>query len=172
MTGFPTFCIVSSVAVVLFAQNAAAEVVSSSTTHYVLRHEATSARSPEALWERLVAPASWWHPDHTYSGDAANLSLDAKAGGLWLEDWAGGSVAHGEVLLVQRGEVLRMAAPFGPLQGVGAYTVWTITISAADEGSRVVFDEVSTGPATANLAELAGAVDYVKTEAISRLVAD
>lgn len=151
---------------------ARAEIIESSPRHYVLRHEAASSRSPEALWQRLIEPASWWHPDHTYSGDAANLSLDLRAGGLWLEEWAGGSVAHGEVLLVQKGEVLRMAAPFGPLQGAGAYTVWTITITAADGGSVVVFDEISTGPASANLAELAGAVDYVKTEAISRLVAE
>ncbi len=60
-----------------------AEVVSSSDTHFVLRHESASSLSSDDLWQRLITPSSWWHPDHTYSGDVANLSLQAKAGGLW-----------------------------------------------------------------------------------------
>ena len=154
------------------AAPAAAEIVSASDSHFVLRHEATDTRSPDELWARLVDPASWWHPDHTYSGDAANLSLDVRAGGLWLESWDGGSVAHGEVVLVEFGSVLRMNAPFGPLQGVGAYTIWTITIEADGDGSRVIFDETSAAPAGTKMNELADAVDFVKTEAINRLVAD
>ena len=63
-----------------------------------------------------------------------------------------------------------MEAPFGPLQGLGAYTIWTITITAAEDGSVVLFDEVSSGPPTANMAETAKAVDFVKGEAIRRLV--
>lgn len=151
---------------------AAADVVESSATHYVLRHEATSTLSADALWQRLIEPASWWHPDHTYSGDAANLSLELKPGGLWAETWDAGAVTHGTVMLVETGSVLRLDAPFGPLAGVGAHTVWTITIEADGDGSRVVFDEVSSGPPTAKMDELAGAVDYVKTEAINRLTAD
>ena len=117
-------------------------------------------------------PANWWHPDHTYSGSSDNLSLEPEAGGVWKETWEGGSVIHGRVILVRDGEVLRMNAPFGPLQGVGAYTIWTITISADGDGSKVVFDEIANGPPTADLAELAPAVHFVKQEAINRLVAD
>lgn len=157
------------VILLLLPFTAAAEVVSSSASHYVLRHEASTALSADALWDRLVQPATWWHPDHTYSGDAENLSLDLKPGGLWLETWDGGAVAHGEVLLVQDGNVLRLNAPFGPLQGVGAHTIWTITIEATDTGAVVRFDETATAPPTAKLDELAPAVDYVKTEAIRRL---
>ena len=147
-----------------------AETVSSSDTHYVLRHEASSTRTAGELWQRLIRPETWWHPDHTYSGDSGNLSLDARAGGLWLESWDGGSVAHGTVLFVRDGSVLRMNAPFGPLQALGAHTIWTITISPDGNGSRVVFDEVSNGPPTADMTTLAEAVDFVKNEAIGRLV--
>ena len=149
-----------------------AEVLSVSDTHFALRQEARSELTPEQLWQRLIRPATWWHPDHTYSGDAANLSLDVQAGGLWREDWDGRSVAHGRVLFVDPGKVLRLDAPFGPLQGLGAYTMWTITITPDENGSAVVFDEVSTGPPTAKLTDVAGAVDYVKSEAIRRLVDD
>ncbi len=160
--------LVAVVAVVLPAR-APAEIVASSESHFVLRHEASSALPAEALWQRLLEPASWWHPDHTYSGSAQNLSLEPRAGGVWRETWDGGSVVHGTVLFVKSGSTLRMNAPFGPLQALGAYTIWTITISPADEGSTVVFDEVSTGPPSAGMAEMAKAVDFVKAEAMRRL---
>lgn len=164
--------ITTAAACLLLTPGSHADVVESSTTHYVLSHESRSALSPAALWERLVQPASWWHPEHTYSGDAANLSLDLRPGGLWQEYWEGGAVAHGEVLMVIEGSTLRLNAPFGPLQGVGAYTVWTISIEADGDGSVVRFAETATGPASAQLDELAPAVDYVKTEAIRRLTGD
>ena len=57
-----------------------AEIVSSSDTHFVLHHEAASIAPRERLWARLVRPANWWHPEHTYSGDAGHLALDPVAG--------------------------------------------------------------------------------------------
>jgi uncharacterized protein YndB with AHSA1/START domain len=147
------------------------EIVSSSDTHFVLHHEANATVSRDRLWARLVRPADWWHPDHTYSGDAGHLSLDPAAGGLWREDWPGGSVTHGEVKYVKEGEILRLEAPFGPLQGLGAYVLWTITIRTTGSGSAVSFDEVAMAPPGSNMAELAKAVDFVESEALRRLVA-
>jgi uncharacterized protein YndB with AHSA1/START domain len=164
--------LVAALASSLIFVSARAEIVESSDAHYVLRHEGTSPLAPEALWARFVEPASWWHPDHTYSGDAGNLSLAPRAGGLWLEQWEGGSVIHGSVLYVENGKSMRLYAPFGPLQGLGVYTVWTITVSPEGSGSKVVFDEISSGPPSADLGEVAKAVDYVKTEAMTRLTAD
>ena len=156
----------------LMSSAAHAEIVSATTTHFELRHEAASPLAPDALWRRLVHPAGWWHPDHTYSGDAGNLTLDLQAGGQWREDWEGGSVAHGRVLFVEHGKRLRLEAPFGPLQGLGAYAIWTITIEAKGEGATVIFDEVASGPPGSDMAEIAKAVDFVKAEAIARLVGD
>lgn len=96
-----------------------ATVLASAHDHYELRHEAHSSLSPDALWDHLTWPEEWWHPDHTYSGDARNLSLDAGAGGLWREDRDGGSFARGSVLLVREGEQIRLDAPLGPLQALG-----------------------------------------------------
>jgi len=156
---------------VTFSLPANTDVVAASSGHYILRHEAVSSLAPDALWNRLVHPASWWSPVHSYSGDAANLSLDPRAGGLWKEEWDGGSVAHGTVLYVKPGEQLRLAAPFGPLQSMAVNVVWTITITPEGTGSKVVFDEVANGSAASKLDKIAGAVDGVKGEAINRLVA-
>lgn len=159
-------------AMALLALPASAEIVAASSDHYTLRHEAASDLSTRALWNRLVHPAAWWHPEHTYSGKASGLSLDARAGGLWREDWTGGSVSHGQVLYVKDGEQLRMSAPFGPLQSMAVDVVWTITITEGEAGgSVVVFDEVANGSSASGLDDLASAVDFVKQEAISRLAA-
>lgn len=151
------------------ASPALAEVVASSDMHYVLRHEARSAEPPATVWQRLIHPERWWSPAHTFSGDAAHLRLDPQAGGVWREDWKGGSIAHGTVLAAMKDKMLRLDAPFGPLAGVGAHVVWTITLHLDGEGTRVQFDEVASGPPSANLAQLAAAVDGVKAEAMRRL---
>lgn len=145
------------------------EVVTASDTHFSLRQQAQSTLSVDALWQRLIHPEHWWSAAHSYSGDAANLSLEPRAGGLWREEWSQGSVAHGRVLSIQAGKLLRLEAPFGPLQGLGAYTVWTITLEAAGDGSRVQFQEVASAPPGSDMNALAQAVDAVKTEAIQRL---
>ncbi|MEE4145214.1 MAG: hypothetical protein V2I26_10485 [Halieaceae bacterium] len=158
----------------LLAINAApanAEVIAASPDHYTLRHEAVSPLAPDALWNRLVHPESWWSPVHSYSGDAANLSLDLRAGGLWKEEWDGGSVAHGYVLYVNPGEQLRLEAPFGPLQSMAVNVVWTISVRAEGTGSKVIFDEVANGSEASRLDTIAGTVDGVKAEALRRLVA-
>ncbi|RBP48770.1 hypothetical protein [Arenicella xantha] len=157
--------------VCVFSVSLHAKVVSSTPSHYVLQHQAQSTLSPDQLWLRLSQPSQWWHPDHTYSGDASNLSLDLEAGGLWREDWNGHSVLHGMVVNFQAPELLRLEAPFGPLQGMAVKTIWTITIKPHHNGSLVIFDEISNGSDASGLDELAKAVDYVKGEAISRLVA-
>lgn len=155
--------------IMLAALPAAADITASSPDHYTLRQEAVSTLSPEDMWDRLLQPEVWWHPDHTYSGDASNLSLTPKAGGFWMESWDENSVAHGQVLTVLDGQYIRLNAPFGPLQEMAVNVIWTITIEPEGEGCRVVFDEVANGTSASGLDEVAPAVDYVKTEAIKRL---
>lgn len=159
----------AAAAALAFNASVHAEVIEAAADHYVLKQEASSDLAPADMWNRLIDPASWWHPDHTYSGSSTNLSLDVEAGGLWREDWDGGSVTHGTVIFVNPGVQLRLDAPFGPLQPIGAKTIWTITIAPDGTGSKVTFDEISHGVPSTKLDELAPAVDFVKTEAIRRL---
>lgn len=163
------YSIIAIALVSLIAQPVQAKIVNSAPDHFTLKHEAVSTLPPKAMWKRLIKPQTWWHPDHTYSGSAKNLSLKAKAGGFWKEVWPEGSVIHGEVLYIKKGEQLRLSAPFGPLQEMAVTDIWTITISPHENGSKIVFDEVANGTAASGLDELAKAVDFVKQEAIERL---
>ncbi|MEO1322005.1 MAG: SRPBCC domain-containing protein [Pseudomonadota bacterium] len=153
-----------------FGLTAQAEVVASTPDHFTLKLEADSELSPDEVWTRLIDPSEWWQSDHTYSGDAANLKLDAQAGGVWREDWEGGSVWHGTVLQAHPGKTLSLSAPFGPLQGLAVTSVWTITLTPnEDGGTRIRFDHITNGTAASQLDELAPAVDFVKSEALKSL---
>lgn len=153
-----------------FSSVGAAEVIASSPDHFTLKLEAQSDLPPSELWARLVEPSDWWLSDHTYSGDASNLSLDAQAGGLWREDWDGGSVWHGTVLQAQPEQTLVLSAPFGPLQGLAVTSVWTITLTPSDSGgTQITFDHVTNGTSASALDAMAPAVDFVKQQAIESL---
>jgi hypothetical protein len=147
-----------------------AEVITSAPDHFTLVLEAETELTPDEVWARLIVPSDWWQGAHSYSGDAANLSLDPQPGGLWREDWDNGSVWHGTVLQAQPGKVLSLQAPFGPLQPLAVNAVWTISLSPIETGGTLIrFDHVTNGTSSSGLDQLAPAVDYVKAEALKSL---
>lgn len=151
------------------ATTASAEVVSTNETGFTSRsvvvlEEATRAEAFAALgrW------AEWWSPDHTYSGDNANLSLTIEPGGCLCEVWDGGRIEHARVLLVipEQG-MLRMNAPFGPLQSLPVTAILTHTIRERDEGGVEVIQTLVVG-GDASAVAMAPGVDAVMSEGLSR----
>src|SRR5689334_24086668 len=102
-------------AVMALTVPAVAEVKASSADGLVLQYKGQIPLAREAAWKRLIAVGSWWSDDHTYSGKAASMTVDAVAGGCWCEMWAGGEVEHGRVIMARANEVLRFATALGPL---------------------------------------------------------
>lgn len=164
---------------VLAAAPAAAEVKSASDTGFELVFAETAGRPPEEVWAALKAPAKWWSKDHTYSGDAANLWMDAQAGGCFCEKLAGeggsrGSVEHARILYAQPGRVLRLQGAFGPLQAHPVTGIMTFVLKPADGGgtsiavSYVLGGHVGIEGGTAAMAPL---VDKVLGEQVAGLKA-
>lgn len=162
--------LMTAMAVSMAPLMAQSEVITSSPDHFTLKLEAETELSPDEVWARLIEPKDWWQSDHSYSGDATNLSLDPHPGGLWREDWDGGSVWHGTVLQAQPGKVLSLQAPFGPLQPLAVNAVWTISLTPSETGGTTIrFDHVTNGTSSSGLDRLAPAVDFVKSEALKSL---
>lgn len=114
--------------VVAAAGPASAEITARTETSFTLTYSRSVSASPEAVWAAVTRPADWWSDAHTYSGSAANIRLEPTPGGCWCEDLPGGGVKHGEIVLAWPGQrLLRVDAPFGPLQAVGADAVLTMT---------------------------------------------
>jgi hypothetical protein len=61
----------------------------------------------------------WWNAEHSYSGDAANLSLDVAPGGCFCERWKDGSAEHGRVIMAFKDKTLRLPGTAWPAPGPG-----------------------------------------------------
>lgn len=158
----------------LFAATpAAAEVREAAPGYFVLHGEVTTMASPEAAWRSFQRIGGWWSSEHTYSGDAANLRLDPRAGGCWCERWAGGqSVEHGRVLLnfVAEGvRTVRFDAPLGPLQEMGVAAILTVTLAPHNQGTKIALSYRVSGDPGLGLDQVAPFVDAVLMEQLSRL---
>jgi len=125
---------------------------------------------PERLWQAITQLPRWWSNDHTYSGQASNLSLDAQAGGCWCERWGdGNSVQHGHVVLAQPGRTLRVYANLGPLQELPVNGVLTFTIAMVETRTVLRMTYRVSGPPDVGLEKLAPLVDRVIGQQFKRL---
>jgi len=164
--------IVCLAAVIVVAGAAGADVTTVAADHFAVTLTATSAAAPAAVYRALVNDVGrWWSTAHTFSGDAANLSIEGRAGGCFCEALPdGGSVRHLEVVLAEPGSTLRLSGGLGPLQGAAVAGTLTIAITPADQGSAVRLDYLVSGYSQPPLDQWASAVDRVLGEQLGRLV--
>lgn len=141
---------------------ALAEVLQSSTSGATLEHHYAIAATPQQAWRALVHPELWWPSDHTWSGSATNLRLEAQAGGCFCENWGEASAEHGRVVMSRPGELLRIRGALGPLQALAVSAVLTITLEPAPGGgtNATVTYRISGDPSH-DLDKFAPAVDQV-----------
>ena len=179
------FKVTSGAALLLLAQPAAAEVVASSESGFVTRATAEVPADTATTWTALIAPQNWWNKAHTFSGDSANLYLDAQGGGCFceklpLKDGApgsrGGSVAHMRVVYADPGKALRMVGSLGPLQSEALTGTLTITLkpvelAATGAGTRIVLEYVVGGYMRYKVEDIAPAVDRVLVGQLAGLAA-
>lgn len=159
-------------AALVCATPARAEVAESSAGAILLRGEADVRASPARAYAALIQPRRWWGSAHTYSGDATNLRLDARAGGCWCERWDGQSVEHMRVVAAFEHEgvrTLRFVGGLGPLQEMGVSGVLTFTIAPREGGSKVTMTYRVSGDSGLALDRVAAPVDSVLTEQFGRL---
>lgn len=166
------FCAAVVGFVLAAAGPAHADVVDKSPAGFTLKTSVSVAAPAERTFRALVDIGAWWSSDHTYSGDAKNLSIAAQPGGCFCEKLPnGGGVEHGRVVQVQPGTLLRLDAALGPLQSFGVAGSLTWQVEKAAQGSTVTLTYVVGGYAPGGLDALAGPVDAVFVEQIQRLEA-
>ncbi len=156
--------IIAAIIVLAAAASAAsADVVSVAGNGFEVRETAHSAAAPDKVYAEILLPAHWWSSDHTFSGSAANLVLDARAGGCWCETLAGGgSVEHLTVVFVAPGKMLRMRGALGPFQGLAVDGVMTWSVkSAANGGTDIAFTYSVGGYVKDGFDELSKGADHV-----------
>jgi formylglycine-generating enzyme required for sulfatase activity len=144
-----------------------------SANGFIVRHEMTIAAAPARVYDALVHDVGlWWNPDHTFSGNARNLSIDARPGGCFCETLPnGGGVEHLRVINVAPNEMLRLSGALGPLQGSGVSATLTFTFMAVGEATRVSLVYSVGGFMDGGLARMEAPVSAVLLEQVQRLKA-
>lgn len=155
---------------------AIARVHEETATSFVVRLGVEVPVGPGKVWDMLIRPADWWDSENSYSGDAANLSLDPRAGGCFCEvlpakdsqDGAAlGGAEHMRVVYAERPRALRMVGALGPIQPDAVTGVMTMILQPSDTGTRILWEYAVAGHI--RKPGMAAAVDAALTSQILRL---
>lgn len=163
--------VIGAALMLTLAPPAAADVVQATPAGFEVLHAVTVDRPIDQVWTTLRSPQKWWDKEHTYSGDSANLYLDAQATGCFCEKLPGkGSVEHGHVVYVEAPRALRLHAALGPLQAEGASGALTITLEPEGDGAtKVTMRYVVGGYIRSGAETMAPLVDKVLGIQLARL---
>ena len=154
-----------------FANNATAEVTDADKHGFSLVHETIVAADRATAWIAAVNNIDkWWDADHTISGDASLLSIDARPLGCFCEN-TGGGVVHLVVTTVSPNVNLRMTGGLGPLGLMGVNGNMTWEFFDVNEGTMIRFSYAVGGYSPDGLDTIAGGVDFVIGQALQRLKA-
>ena len=148
-----------------------AEVIKAGPDGFSLRYTADAPSStPPLVWAALADIGRWWDPEHTYSGEARNLSLEPIVRGCFCEKlglYSG--IEHARVVYAQPAKILRLHGALGPLQDFAVNGSMTWQIEAAGGGARITVTYHVSGYADRPLSEWAPIVDEVLGEQVQRL---
>lgn len=145
-----------------------AEVADKSAAGFETRHIANLAAPQAKVRAAIFEVAKWWSSDHTFSGDAKNLSM---ADGCFCEKLPDGFVRHMTIVYSDDG-ALRLAGGLGPLQTTGAFghLIFRFEKAAEPDKTLLTVTFAAGGYAKGGLAETwAGPVDFVLGEQVGRL---
>jgi hypothetical protein len=149
---------------------AAAEVASASSNGFEVRQSVNLVVPPEVAFKAFQNVASWWDPEHTYSGDSANLSLNLTPGGCFCERTpkVGGGVEHMRVAYVEPGTHVVLVGSLGPLLYEATTGVMDIQVKRTGGGSQLTMTYKVAGFANGGADKLAAAVDTVLATQMKR----
>lgn len=157
-------------AVLIGCGHAHAAVTSIATNGFEVVVAVHVAAPPDKVYAAIIAPAQWWSSDHTFSRNAANLTLDARAGGCWCETLPdGGSVQHLVVVYAAPGKGLRLRGALGPFQGMPVDGVMSWALKSEPAGTELTLGYALGGYAKDGFDSISKGVDRVLGEQAERL---
>lgn len=150
-----------------------ADVVDAEAVGFTTVNEATIDASRGPVWQAAVGEIDhWWSSDHSISGDASRLRIDARPQGCFCENLGeNAGVVHMTVTMLNPTVVLRLTGGLGPLGLMGVDGNMTWEFSDTNDGTRVRFTYAVGGYRPGGLDGIASPVDSVIGDALSRLKA-
>jgi uncharacterized protein YndB with AHSA1/START domain len=171
MNALPRISILALACLAFISARASADVIDRSPAGFTIKTTLAVAATPQRVYQDLLNVGAWWDKEHTYSGDAKNMTLAAQPGGCFCEKFAGGAVEHGRVVNVSANKMIRLAAALGPLQELAAIgtMTWTIDPAKQGSGSTLTMTYAASGYAPGGLDKLADVVNTVLSRQVQLL---
>ena len=156
----------------LVADAAQAEVVHSTANGFETRHLIEVSGTPAQAMARFGNIATWWDPEHSYSGKAENLRLTLRPGDCFCETLpGGGGVEHMRVAYLAPGERLTMTGGLGPLLYEATAGVLDVQFAPAGTSTKVTITYRAAGFAKGGADKIAPIVDQVLAAQFKRYAA-
>ncbi len=153
-----------------------AEVTEVLAGGFSISHTVNTSASVAESWAVMLNHIDeWWNPEHSWSGSADNLYINAEVGGCFCErlpqeeGGAGSGVEHLRIIYLNPKHEVRFDGALGPLQtmAVDGRMVWKI--DATEAGSAITFTYKVHGALQGGFDGLAPAVDGVISQQLDRL---
>jgi hypothetical protein len=157
-----------ALAAAALAGAARAEVTDRSAAGFEVTEKVAVAAPPATVYAAILTPSGWWDKQHSYSGDAKNLSVDL-ATGCWCEKLAHGYVRHMTLVFADGVSLIRFFGGLGPMQTSGAAGHLAFALKPAGAGTELTVTYDVGGYAKGGLENFAGPVDNVLGHQVARL---
>ncbi len=164
-------CSLGTLALVLLSGTPAQSAPQVTPNGFLVKFDVSINAPAAKVYDALVGQVgSWWDPQHTYSGDAKNLSLDARPGGCFCEKLPnGGGIEHARVIYVAPREVLRLSGALGPLQASGVAGTLTWKLTSGTDNTHIQLTYSVGGFIDGGFEKMAPLVENVLRQQLDRL---
>ncbi|MBT5218606.1 MAG: ATPase [Woeseia sp.] len=164
----------SSILIAIFTYSAVfAEVLDSASNGFTVKNTVLIEADRGVVYHAAMARVgSWWSSDHTVSGNAANLYMDARVLGCFCERLGeGAGLVHLSISFINPGVLVRFNGGLGPLGLMGVAGNMTWEFETADKGTLVTIEYAIGGYMPGGLDSIAAPVDGVLLDALDLLAA-
>jgi len=165
--------VIAAVLLVLGASlQASAEVVDAGATGFSIKVSSEVNATPSTVFRLLSEQIGrWWDSAHTFSGSAANLTIEPRVGGCFCERLRNGAVQLIFFIQLETPRVLVLHGGLGPLgsMGVAGAMEWDLEERSGRAQLQVVYNVG--GYIKGDFTQLAPLVDGVITSQVKRLKA-
>lgn len=162
---------IAAIGIFSLAPDAMPEVLDADSHGFTIRISTPVGAERMAVFRAAIDNVgSWWHGDHTISGYAENLYIDAHVPGCFCERLGSGAgIVHMMVTYLSPGIIVRLTGGLGPLGLMGVDGNMTWEFDDAEEGTVVTLNYAVGGYYKGGLDSIAPAVNGVLEEAMMRL---
>jgi uncharacterized protein YndB with AHSA1/START domain len=152
---------------------APAAVIDATASGFTIENTVEVPADAMTAWKALVDDVGvWWPRDHTWWGEASELTIEPHAGGCFCERNGAQQAQHMQVAFVDPGKLIRLTGGLGPLQGMGVHGVLEFRLSpGANGGTTITLFYRAGGYTPDDLARFTPVVDQVQAQQLGGLAA-